>query len=83
MKPTKLLTVALLFVSSSLFSISCGNEGEKKDEKSGSVEETTKDQPETHGNEVKPDEVVFLQKRLFYTFFLVCYDCFCHLVAAG
>ena len=57
MKPTKLLTVALFFVSSSLFFVACGNEGEKKDEKSANVEETAKDQPETHGTEVKPGDV--------------------------
>jgi cytochrome c5 len=57
MKPTKLLTVALLFVSASFFFIACGNEGEKKDDKAENVKEPTSDQPETHGTEVKSGDV--------------------------
>ena len=58
MKPTKLLKVALLVAGVSLFFVSCGNEGEKKDEKSENVQEPSKDQTETHGTEIKPGEVV-------------------------
>jgi hypothetical protein len=58
MKPTKFVIVALLFVSSSLFFISCGNEGEKQDEKPVKVEESSGDQSESHGTEVKPGDVV-------------------------
>jgi hypothetical protein len=57
MKPTKLLTVALFLVSSSLFFIACGNEGEKKDETSEKAVESAKDQPEVHGTEVKSGDV--------------------------
>ena len=57
MKPTKLLTVALFLVSSSLFFIACGDDGGKKDETSENVAESAKDQPEVHGTEVKPGDV--------------------------
>jgi len=57
MKPIRLLTVVLLFVSTSLFFISCGSESEKKDDKTENVEKPAADQPETHGSEVKPGDV--------------------------
>ena len=50
----KLLTV--LFFSPSLFFISC-QEGVKKDEKELDVQELTKDQPETHGSELKESDI--------------------------
>ena len=50
----KLLTV--LFFSTSLFFISC-QEGVKKDEKELDVQELTKDQPETHGSELKESDI--------------------------
>ncbi len=50
----KLLTV--LFFSTGLFFISC-QEGVKKDEKALDVQELTKDQPETHGTELKESDI--------------------------
>ncbi|MBL0067363.1 MAG: hypothetical protein IPP39_02285 [Chitinophagaceae bacterium] len=38
---------------------SCGSEGVKKDEKPIDVQELSKDQPETHGTEVKEGEIAF------------------------
>ena len=38
---------------------SCGREGVKKDEKPIGVQELSKDQPETHGTEVKEGEIAF------------------------
>ena len=57
MKPTKLLKVVLLFACTGLFLISCGNEGEKKEEKSENAGEPATDQTESHGTEVKPGEI--------------------------
>jgi cytochrome c551/c552 len=57
MKPTKLLIAALLLTSGSLFFIACGSEGVKKDEPVIDVQELTKNQPETHGTEVKEGEI--------------------------
>ena len=50
----KLLTV--FFFSTGLFLISC-QEGVKKDEKALDVQELTKDQPETHGPELKESDI--------------------------
>ena len=51
MKPTKLLAVALLVSGTCFFSVSCGDEGEKKDEKSENVGGAASGQAETHGTE--------------------------------
>ena len=55
MKPFHLFIAAFIAVTT-LFS-SCGNDGEKKDEKSVTKQEEITDQPETHGTEVKPGDV--------------------------
>jgi len=57
MKPTKLLAVALLVSGTCFFSVSCGGEGEKKDEKSENVGGTAGGQAETHGAEIKHGDV--------------------------
>jgi len=57
MKPTKLITAALLIASGSLFFIACGNEGVKKDEKPVDVQDLTKNQPEIHGTEIKESDI--------------------------
>jgi len=57
MKSSKSVTVALVFIISSLFIIACGSDGDKKDEKSVDVQEPTKNQPEVHGTEVQPGDV--------------------------
>ncbi len=54
MKIAKLLTV--LFFSIGLFLISC-KEGVKEDTKPMDVQELTKDQPETHGTELKESDI--------------------------
>lgn len=54
MKFSKLI-IALVFVSS-LFTFSC-KEGVKKDSKPMEIEEMTKDQPETHGLELKESDI--------------------------
>lgn len=55
MKPSKLLA-AVLFTGS-LFVFAC-KEGVKKDEKPIDVQELAKNQPETHGTEIKESEVI-------------------------
>lgn len=55
MKIAKLL--AVLFFSTGLFLISC-KEGVKEDAKPMDVEELTKDQPETHGTELKESDII-------------------------
>jgi len=57
MKPTKLLIVAIALISGSLFFISCGSEGVKKEEPTVDVNELVKDKPEDHGTEVKESDV--------------------------
>jgi cytochrome c5 len=47
----------MIIVSASLFFAACGNEGVKKDEKPVDVQELTKNQPETHGAEVKESDI--------------------------
>ena len=47
----------IIIVSASLFFAACGSEGVKKDEKPVDVQELTKDQPETHGPEVKETDI--------------------------
>ncbi|MGB3155127.1 MAG: c-type cytochrome [Chitinophagaceae bacterium] len=54
MNPSKLLSV-LLFTGS-VFAFSC-KEGAKKDPKPIDIQELTKDQPETHGTEIKEAEI--------------------------
>ncbi|MBL0132108.1 MAG: c-type cytochrome [Chitinophagaceae bacterium] len=54
MKPSKLLSV-LLFTGS-VFAFSC-KEGAKKDPKPIDIQELTKDQPETHGTEIKETDI--------------------------
>lgn len=56
MKASKLFTSLLL--SGSLFILSC-NEGTKKDPKPVDIQELSKNQPETHGTEVKEGELAF------------------------
>lgn len=56
MKASKLL--ATLLVTGSLFTIAC-NEGAKKDPKPVDIQELSKNQPETHGTEVKEGEIAF------------------------
>lgn len=56
MNPTKLLIVAILFISGSLFFIACGS-GVDKDAKPVDIQELTKNQPETHGTEIKESEI--------------------------
>jgi cytochrome c5 len=57
MKSSKSVTVVMVFIISSLFIIACGSDGDKKEEKSADVPESTKNQTETHGTEVKPGDV--------------------------
>jgi len=57
MKSSKSVTVALVFIISSLFIIACGSNGDKKEEKSAGVQESTKNQTEVHGTEVKAGDV--------------------------
>ncbi|MBL0271861.1 MAG: c-type cytochrome [Chitinophagaceae bacterium] len=54
MNPSKLLSV-LLFTGS-VFAFSC-KEGAKKDPKPIDIQELTKDQPETHGTEIKETDI--------------------------
>lgn len=58
MKPGKWLIASLFLACSTLFFIACGGETEKKDEKTVEKQEEPKDLPETHGSEVKSEEVV-------------------------
>jgi len=55
MKPTSLIAVALFFCAA-LFFTACGG-GVDKDAKQLDVQELTKNQPETHGTEVKESEI--------------------------
>ena len=57
MKSSKSVTVALVFIISTLFIIACGSNGEKKEEKLADVQESTKDQTEVHGTEVEAGDV--------------------------
>ncbi len=54
MKKSKVLIT--LAIASSLFIAAC-NDGAKKDPQPADAQEPAKDQPETHGTEVKPGEV--------------------------
>lgn len=56
MKTSKLL--ATLLLTGSLITIAC-NEGTKKDPKPIDIQELSKNQPETHGTEVKEGEIAF------------------------
>jgi hypothetical protein len=44
-------------ISGTVFFAACNNEVKPADEKPASSQETLKDQPETHGNEIKPGDV--------------------------
>ena len=57
MKSSKSVTLSLVFIISSLFIIACGSAGDKKEEKSVDAQESTKNQTEVHGTEVKPGDV--------------------------
>src|SRR5690606_14122255 len=52
----KSLATAIV-LAGSLFFVSCNNEKGANDDKPLDVEELTKNQPETHGTEVKPEEI--------------------------
>ncbi len=58
MKLSKLIISGAIITSIGWLA-SCGSEGVKKDEKPVDVQELSKDQPETHGTEVKEGEIVF------------------------
>ena len=58
MKLSKIIISGIITVSIALLT-SCGNEGVKKDEKPIDIQELSKDQPETHGTEVKEGEIAF------------------------
>jgi cytochrome c5 len=49
--------LAILAVSSSMAFFSCGSEGVKKEPKPVDVQELTKNQPETHGSEIKESDI--------------------------
>lgn len=53
----KLFLSACLIVFITIFAISCGDEGVKKDEPAVDINALTKDQPETHGPEVKESDI--------------------------
>src|SRR5678816_1668527 len=50
-----LTTAIVSFIA--ILVISCGSEGVKKDEKPADVQELTKNQPETHGAEIKESDI--------------------------
>jgi Cytochrome c len=58
MKLSKIIISGIIILSIGLLA-SCGNEGVKKDEKPIDLQELSKDQPETHGTEVKEGEIAF------------------------
>ncbi len=47
---------AVVFISGSLFMLAC-KEGVKKDEKTVDIQELSKNQPETHGKEIKESDI--------------------------
>lgn len=51
-KPLIAILTSVLFLLSG-----CGSEGVKKDEKPVDIQELTKNQPETHGNEIKAEDI--------------------------
>jgi hypothetical protein len=53
----KLFFSLIMLGAISLFAISCGSEGVKKDEPSVDINELTKNKPETHGPEVKEADI--------------------------
>lgn len=57
MKLTKLMITILFISATGLLLIACGNEGVKKDEKTVDVQDLTKNQPETHGAEIKESDI--------------------------
>jgi pyruvate-formate lyase-activating enzyme len=58
MKFLKVIISSVITVSICLL-VSCGNEGVKKDKKPVDIQELSKNQPETHGIEVKEGEIAF------------------------
>jgi cytochrome c5 len=56
MKFLKVIISAVITVSIGLL-VSCGNEGVKKDKKPVDIQELSKDQPETHGTELKESDI--------------------------
>jgi cytochrome c len=55
--PKKLFFSLVLLGGVTIFAISCGGEGVKKDEPPVDVNELTKNKPETHGPEVKESDI--------------------------
>ena len=53
------ITIGSVIIISTAWLASCGNEGVKKDEKLVDIQELSKNQPETHGTEVKEGEIAF------------------------
>lgn len=58
MKLSKIIISGMLITGISWLA-SCGSEGVKKDEKPVDIQELSKNQPETHGTEVKEGEIAF------------------------
>jgi mono/diheme cytochrome c family protein len=58
MKFSKIIISGMLIAGIACLS-SCGSEGVKKDEKTVDIQELSKNQPETHGTEVKEGEIAF------------------------
>ena len=58
MKLSKIIISGMLIAGISWLA-SCGSEGVKKDENSVDIQELSKNQPETHGTEVKEGEIAF------------------------
>lgn len=58
MKLSKIIISGMLIAGISWLA-SCGSEGVKKDENSVDIQELSKNQPETHGTEVKEGEFAF------------------------
>jgi len=58
MKLSKLI-ISGAIITSIVWLASCGSEGVKKDEKTVDIQELSKNQPETHGTEVKEGDIAF------------------------
>jgi cytochrome c5 len=57
MNPTKMLIVAILFISGSLFFIACGSESAKKETPEINTQDLSNSQTETHGTKIEPSDV--------------------------
>ena len=57
MNQTKSLLAVILFIGGSLFFIACGSEGIKEGTPVTDVQELTKNQPETHGTQIKESDI--------------------------